>query len=72
MDAQYTCTYNIFSGPGSSQLDPDADGTGTLYEGLSYGVAASVLSLSTNLYATTAVALKAWYVFVKSFTIHLI
>ncbi|KAM5545307.1 hypothetical protein V8D89_000920 [Ganoderma adspersum] len=42
------------------QLDPNADGFGSLYEGLPYGVATVVLSLSTNIYTTTAVALKAW------------
>ncbi|KAM5545305.1 hypothetical protein V8D89_000918, partial [Ganoderma adspersum] len=36
-------------------------GTGNLYEGSPYGVAATVLSLCTNLCATIAVALKAWY-----------
>ena len=37
-------------------------GLGTLYEGSSYGVAASLLSLCTNVFATLAVAYKAWYV----------
>ncbi len=45
----------------SNPLDPHAVGIGTLYEGVSYGVAATVLSLSTNLFATIAVAVKAWY-----------
>ncbi|KAM5537428.1 hypothetical protein V8D89_008947 [Ganoderma adspersum] len=33
---------------------------GTLYEGLQIGIAACVLSLSTNLFATLLVAYKAW------------
>ncbi|KAM5536302.1 hypothetical protein V8D89_010038, partial [Ganoderma adspersum] len=60
VDTTYTCTYSIIHGPDSTQLDPKAIGNGTLYGGVSYGVAASMLSLCTNLYATTAVALKAW------------
>ena len=35
---------------------------GTLYEGLQIGIAACVLSLSTNIFATLLVAYKAWYV----------
>ena len=35
---------------------------GTLYQGIASGVAASVLSLSTNLWATLLVGYKAWYV----------
>ena len=40
-------------------------GDGMLYEGLSYGLAASILSLCTNVFATLAVAFKAWYVFLR-------
>ena len=52
-------------GSNSWRPDPHATGFGSLYQGFSYGVAASALSLSTNLYATAAVAFKAWYVFVR-------
>ena len=34
---------------------------GELYQGFVYGVAATVLSLATNLFATAAVAVRAWY-----------
>ena len=60
MDTIYACKY--YSG-GTIQVDRKSVGSGSLYEGVSYGVAASVLSLCTNLYVTTVVALKAWYVF---------
>ena len=62
VDMKHSCTYPLYSGSGSRQLDSNADGSGTLYQGVSYGIAASVLSLATNLYATVAVALKAWCV----------
>ena len=62
VDTKRTCAYPLYSGSGSRQLDSNADGSGTLYQGVSYGIAASVLSLATNLYATAAVALKAWCV----------
>ena len=35
---------------------------GTLFEGLKVGIAACILSLFTNLFATLLVAYKAWYV----------
>ena len=35
---------------------------GALYQGVPAGVAASVLSLSTNLWATLLVGHKAWYI----------
>ena len=42
------------------QPDPTANGTGGLYQGFSYGVAVTALSLGTNLFTTVAVAVKAW------------
>ena len=62
VDMKHSCTYPLYFGSASRQIDPNADGSGTLYEGVWYGVAASVLSLATNLYATGVVALKAWCV----------
>ncbi|KAM5545323.1 hypothetical protein V8D89_000936, partial [Ganoderma adspersum] len=63
VDTQYNCTSSISMIGGSNlwRLDQHATGLGSTYQGFSYGVAASVLSLSTNLYATATVALKAWY-----------
>ncbi|KAI1791474.1 hypothetical protein LXA43DRAFT_889216 [Ganoderma leucocontextum] len=45
---------------GNSSLDRHAVGTGSMYGGFSYGVAASALSFSTNLCATVLVGYKAW------------
>ncbi|KAI1784824.1 hypothetical protein LXA43DRAFT_190553, partial [Ganoderma leucocontextum] len=56
-DTKYACSWEA---GGSWQPDPHADGTGSLYQGFSYGVAATVLSLSTNLFSTAAVMVKAW------------
>ena len=50
-------------GSNSWRPDPHATGYGNLYQGLSFGIVATVLSWCTNLYVTAAVALKAWYVF---------
>lgn len=60
VDTKYTCELSLGSS-GPWNPDPHADGNGNLYEGFSYGVAATVLSLSTNLFATGAVMMRSWY-----------
>lgn len=65
MDTKYSCLQFgliYIGGPPRWKPDPHANGTGSLYEGFSYGIAATALSLSTNVFATVAVAVKAWYV----------
>lgn len=56
VDTAYAC-----NGGGSWEPDPHATGTGSLYSGFSYGLAATALSLGTNLFATVVMAVKAWY-----------
>ncbi|KAM5546327.1 hypothetical protein V8D89_000453 [Ganoderma adspersum] len=58
VDTRYTCMDYSLDSP---LLKQKAAESGRLYKGASCGVAASVLSLCTNLYATAAVALKAWH-----------
>lgn len=60
VDTTYDCTAVFEYGDMKWQPDPHADGFGILYSGFSYGVAATALSLSTNLFATVAVTIKAW------------
>ena len=55
VDSRYTC-YPL----DNEILDPHAVGSGSMYSGVSSGVAASVLSFSTNLGATLLVGYKAW------------
>ncbi len=57
VDMTYTC--DQFHNTGLSR---GAVGTGAMYGGYSYGVAATVLSFSTNFYATTLVGYRAWCV----------
>ena len=57
MDTKYACRLGL----GPWKPDRHADGSGNLYEGFSYGVAATVVTLSTNLFATIAVVLKTWW-----------
>ncbi|KAM5536749.1 hypothetical protein V8D89_009588 [Ganoderma adspersum] len=55
VDTRFTCAPS-----NNSFLDRNAVGTGSMYSGVSSGVAASVLSFSTNLCATVLVGYKAW------------
>ncbi|TBU40622.1 hypothetical protein BD309DRAFT_899608 [Dichomitus squalens] len=55
VDAVFTCNPSLSWTP-----DHHVVGTGSMYQGFSYGVAASVLSFSTNLLATMLVGFKAW------------
>ena len=57
VDAVFTCNPSLSWTP-----DRHVVGTGSMYQGFSYGVAASVLSFSTNLLATVLVGFKAWCV----------
>ncbi|TBU54583.1 hypothetical protein BD310DRAFT_827659, partial [Dichomitus squalens] len=45
----------------SARGTPDRHAIGSVYAGLTYGVAAFVLSFSTNLLATLLVGYRAWY-----------
>ncbi|EJF55647.1 hypothetical protein DICSQDRAFT_73275, partial [Dichomitus squalens LYAD-421 SS1] len=45
----------------SARWTPDRHAIGSVYAGLTYGVAAFVLSFSTNLLATLLVGYRAWY-----------
>ncbi|KAM5531450.1 hypothetical protein V8D89_014907 [Ganoderma adspersum] len=60
VDTTFSCLEISSSGYGSWKPDPHANGTGGLYQGFSYGVAATVLSLVTNMFATCAVMVRAW------------
>lgn len=64
VDAVTACS----NGQNYQKLDQHATGTGNLYEGVSYGIAATALSLGTNLFATATVAFKAWYAPLKNHT----
>ncbi len=55
-----TC-WSCYQG-GSWMPDPNATGTGYMYQGFSYGVAATALSLATNVLTTALVAYKSWQV----------
>ena len=56
-----TC-WSCYRGDGSWRPDPRAAGIGYMYQGFSYGVAATALSLATNVLATALVAYKSWQV----------
>ena len=51
-----------YRGDGSWRPDPRAAGIGYMYQGFSYGVAATALSLAMNVLATALVAYKSWQV----------
>ena len=56
-----TC-WSCYRSDGSWRPDPRAAGIGYIYQGFSYGVAATALSLATNVLATVLVAYKPWQV----------
>ncbi|TBU21547.1 hypothetical protein BD311DRAFT_609155, partial [Dichomitus squalens] len=60
MDLRFTCLSDEFSDDESLSETGNDGLAGGMYGGTPYGVAASVLSLSVNLFATVIVAYKAW------------
>ncbi|EJF56327.1 hypothetical protein DICSQDRAFT_175007 [Dichomitus squalens LYAD-421 SS1] len=60
MDLRFTCLSDEFSDDESLSKTGNDGLAGGMYGGTPYGVAASVLSLSVNLFATVIVAYKAW------------
>ena len=56
-----TC-WSCYRGDGSRRPCPHTAGIGYMYQGFSYSVAATALSLATNVLATALVAYKSWQV----------
>ncbi|KAM5537021.1 hypothetical protein V8D89_009350 [Ganoderma adspersum] len=63
----YCCQWSCYRGGGSWRPDRHATGIGYMSQGFSYGVAATTLSLATNVLATALVAYKSWQV---TFTVY--